>query len=303
MIFILTWNILYAGKSWEYYYKHAISDYTVGNYDSAIEYFEKAHKRNPGLYEAVNKIADIYLLKNKKAEAIDYLVKSLEINASQPDIHCMLGELYEFYLQKKEALYHYEKAVKIDPAHKKAHYDLVKYYIKEDDPTKAAEYFNTCYNLGKIEGEKYYRQGIEEAGKKHFNIALELFDEAIKENPVMTDAYFEASEIYRQNKNYSNAIKYLEKIKEIKPDYKNLYNYLGHLYLNEAMNFSGNSNKVKIRMMLLSKSSENFKTAIEKNPNDSELYYLLVRVYTYMGDDEKAYDIMRKASDLESLSD
>jgi tetratricopeptide (TPR) repeat protein len=73
-------------------------------YDSAKKAFEKAAEIEPMWPEAGNSLAAVYLLQDKKKEAIDHFVKTLAHNPKNPAATLVLGRLYE---ERKE----YEKAI------------------------------------------------------------------------------------------------------------------------------------------------------------------------------------------------
>ena len=123
--------------AWEYYYKKGVIEYKADMYTFAIDNLIKALDRNPSLYKAQNIIAEIYIKLDRKEEAIKHYRMSLNINDNQPDIHCKIGKLYEFYLEYSLSHHHYSRAVNIDPSHLKGHYNLVRYYVKKNNKDSA----------------------------------------------------------------------------------------------------------------------------------------------------------------------
>ncbi|MBN2040716.1 MAG: tetratricopeptide repeat protein [Spirochaetes bacterium] len=287
-----------AGRSWEYYYDRGISEYRFSNYNEAEYYFLRALEKNEKLYKACNLLADICLKNNRRSDALEYYIKSLEINDSQPDTHCALGEVYEFFLDFDKSLNHYRKAVEYDPNHKKSNYSLVKYYVRFKDRDNADKYIAICSKLGEM-ADEYYKQGIAWEKKKNLTEALNFFLKAADENPVMAEALFSASEVYRKERDFEKAAVYMEKINMIKPEFRNINSRLGYLYFNASLRYAGTSNKIQKRKLLLKNAVRNFQLAVKNDQDNSELYVLLAQTYRYLGEDEKAFNAMQKAAEIE----
>jgi tetratricopeptide (TPR) repeat protein len=281
---------LYPNPSWKYYFDKGVIEYKAGLYHFAIENLEKSLDKNPELYESANILGDIYLKEDNMKKALIFFEQSLKIKDDQPDIHYKIGDLYYFFLENERAFKHYLNAVSLDQNHIKAHLRLVKFYINLKDKINADKHFYLSYNLGKIKGDKYFQHAIEEEKNRNDIKAIELYQSAISNNPAQIDAYMNISNIYRLKRDYKNAVLYLEKIKEFRPDYEKAYVYLGHLYY--VGKFSGRKKRT------LHKAIMNLEKAIELNPLNSDTYLLLSEIYRFMGKDVKADEIYRKAIEI-----
>ncbi len=298
LLIILYLFIFYGtgiSKTWQYYYKKGVVEYHAEIYDYAVDNLLRALEINPGLYKAANVIAEIYEMQKNREEAIDYYNISLKINNKQPDIHCRIGELLEFFLKDDLSFSHYKGAVKIDPSHLKGHYNLVRLFNKKGDMAGAFKHFNICYDLGKLEGEKNFELASSEEYEND-DKAIELYSAAIEKNPVYIKAYFRLSEIYRRRNDYKNAILYLEKITELKPDNEKAYVYLGHLYYTYGLSWIPTKTRDTMkRRYILSRARANLEEAVRLNPGNPEACYLLSDVYIYLGEDDKAMDVQERA--------
>ena len=87
-----------------------------GLYDKAIEEFEEVLRNNPRSLEAINNLGTAYKDKGLYDQAIEAFNKTLEINPQLAIPHLNLATVY-LYKKKdtKKALYHYEKALEIEP--------------------------------------------------------------------------------------------------------------------------------------------------------------------------------------------
>ncbi|MCU0821059.1 MAG: tetratricopeptide repeat protein [Spirochaetes bacterium] len=286
---------LFAGKTWQYYHRKGVAEYNAEMYDFALENFERSLEINPSDFEAANIIAEIYLIKNKKEEAIRSFGRSLSINNNQPEILCESGTLLEFYLEYNKAFNNYLKAVDVDPDHITGHLNLIRMYTRKKDRANADKHFKICYNLGKEEGDKYYKLA---SGAESENIeeSEKLYKIAIEKNPAMTEAYFKVADIYRRKNDLDSAINYVKMITEITPYNDRAYLHLGHLYM--AKSFTGTPLKtrnVRQRKFFLDKAKASFKEALRLNPSNIEVNSFIADIYSYLGDELREIEFRQKA--------
>jgi tetratricopeptide (TPR) repeat protein len=291
IILIFITGALRSAPDWRYYYKKGLIEYREHLYEFALENLNKALERKPDLYDAANIIAHIYMQKGDRFTAEKYLLQSLSINEMQGDIHYQLGVLYDYTGQYDKALSHFLRAVEIDPSHRDAHLNLIKQYWAKGDSVNAEKHFAICYRIGKSEGLKLYREGLQQEEQKNDREALALYQRSLKACPVLTEAYFRIAEIHRRSGNITAAIRALEEIKKIRPDNDKVYIYIAHLLFTRV--------KAKNRSAILQRAIDNLHKAIEVNPKNSEPYFLLSEIYLFIGKREKAVEYNRKAAALE----
>jgi tetratricopeptide (TPR) repeat protein len=276
---------------WQYYMKKADLEFAGSKYVFALENYRRALEKNPTLYEAANRIADIYLIQNNKREALDYCEQSLKINDLQAGAHGMAGELNDFFGLDERAFAHYLRAVEIDPMMASAHLGLVRHYIDNGNRKKADEHFEACARIGREEADREYGAAREAEGKGDMTEAKRLYLSALEKSPVHIASLFALAELARREGDQDAAVAHLERIKEIRPDNEKAHIYLGHLYfLMKGM---------KKKKYLLELSAKNYRRAIALNPRNAETYLALSEVYRYMGDEERALEAEKAAHSLE----
>ncbi len=294
-IFILH-SALSPARTWQYYHKKGVVEYKEEMYDFALENLERSLELNPSDFEAANIMAEIYILKNKKEEAIVYFNRSLDINIKQPDILCKTGILLEFYLQYDSAFNNYSRAVEADPGHVNGHLNLIRMYTRKNDRANAEKHFKICYGLGKEEGDKYFKAALE-AEAAQSGDAEKLFKIAIEKNPAMTDAYFRLSDIYRRKNDADSALSYIKKIIEITPFNDRAHIHLGHLYMLKAFSgIPGKTRYIRHRKFFLEKARAGFEEALRLKPANTELYSHLADISDYLGEELRALDLRKKIS-------
>ncbi len=276
---------------WEYYYRKGSIQFKAEMYPAALENLERALDLNPSLYDAANTMAHILITLNKKREALDYLDRSLAIKPDQADIHVTAGEIRDFFGYHEAAFAHYTSAVRVDPSHIGAHFNLVRWYVERKDTVNADRHFAAAYELGREDGERFHALALEEERKGNNAGAAVLYKKAIGKNPACLEAYFALAELYRRTLHPDDAIAILESIKKIRPDNEKAHVYLGHLYYVKR--------HARNRKYILTQAIRNFERAREINPANPETLYGLSEVYHHMGERDRADELREAAMALE----
>jgi tetratricopeptide (TPR) repeat protein len=277
--------------SWEYYCEKGLIEYRSGMYEDAVFNMGKCLEFNPRSFDAANILAEINYKKNKIFKAIEYYKLSLTINDNQPDIHCIIGELYEFTSEKDLAFRHFVRATEIDRNHIRAHCNLVRYFIGKNDRASAESHFRISYNQAMLRSGRFLSEASDAERDGRLGRAAALYKKAVDEGPSILEAYLGLYEIHRRMNDYKAAAEILEKLKFIRPDYEKAYVLLGSLYFTQRLPGK--------RKMYIDKAVANLKKAIELNPNNSETYYTLSDVFRFVHKYDEARMYEEKAQVLE----
>jgi len=284
-------KIIYPARSWKYYFKKGSIQFRYEMYDYSLFNMIKALEINPKLYKAANILAEIYKIKNKNLTAIEYYKISLKINSEQPETLYRLGKLYEFYFENKKAFSCFKDAVKFNPSHIKANLSLVRHFIRENNKKLAHRHFMISYNLSKKNSWNNYLEALEAEKKDNIEKAVKIYETIIINNPALIEAYKRLYEIHRKNNKFVKAVKYLEKLKFVKPDYEMAYISLGHIYFSQKLPGK--------RKHYIDLAIKNLKKAIKINPKNYDTYMTLSRIYQYIGMNLEAEKMKKKASEAE----
>lgn len=280
----------------DFFYRRGLVQYRARLYRFAIEDMEKALAINPSHFEAANVLGKIYESKKLMKKALDYYGMSLATNPSQPDIHYRTAVLYDFFYNTRASSRHYLKAVELDPAHREAHLKLVRHYIVEKKDTAAADrHLSESYQLGKPEGDPILKEADREYGKGNEKSALGLYRKAVKKNPADLAVYFRIAEIYRRERNYRQAVRWLEKVKHIRPDNERAHVLLGDLYFTTPLSHN--------RKFLIDMAIKNLEIALTINPKNRDATLLLAEIHRSIGQGEKAEKLFREYEKMEAEGD
>ena len=262
----------------------------------ALHYYKKSVSIEPNQPSIHTKIGLLYEFFSEDDKAMNHYKKALKFNSKNVDANLYLSRL----LFKRKKIKHskelftiaynegLKKSQKFYMLGKSAEKKGIEYIQSRYD--KASKIFNSVilYNKKAIKDiEKlkvkytaiFFYKAIKQLnirlGIIHYKRAILYYRIAINENPAHIEAYTAISKIARKMKKFSTAVKILEKLKSIKPDYEQAYILLAHLYFTKPL-------KGK-RSFHLYKTIKYIKKAIMLNPNNKENYIFLSRVYFLMG--------------------
>ena len=152
----------------EAYYNLGLAYGSLGQYQKAIEYFQKSIQLDPNLAEAYYFLGNAYVRLGQYQQAIEYYQKSLQLNPNDASAYNNLGLAYRKIGQYQKAIEYCQKALQLDPNFAKAYYNLGVAYLNLGQYQKAKE------NLLKAK-ELFQKQGDYQGSQ--------LVDEALKELP------------------------------------------------------------------------------------------------------------------------
>jgi tetratricopeptide (TPR) repeat protein len=259
----------------EYYLRKGKLQFRAEMYDYAVLNLQLALDGNPDLNEALNILADIYIMRNNRQKGIELLERSLAINSRQGDIHTKIGELYMFFAEDRLAVHHFKEAVKLKPNNIRANLNLSRYYILEGKKKLSEKHFRISYSAGKIKAARFYNGGISAYSEGKYEKGIENLRKAIELGPAYTEAYVALADIYRNRKRYRKAADIMERLKFIKPDYEKAYLYLGSIYFNRKLPGK--------RIYYINLAIKNLEKAIEINPKNPDTYFFLGDIHRFIG--------------------
>ncbi len=197
------------------------------NYNKAfsnnISLWTRESKINPNstiYYQLGSSYQNIYDYKN----ALIYFKKSIELNPNFAISYHNLGVIYQIQKEYLLAIDNYQKAIKI------GHRDIDKTYSNLGDIhlqfhrySKAIESYNKVKNKQLINQQlisAYNNLALTYNQKRQYLQALEMLNKVIDLDPNNYQAIQNIGIVYLNLEDHNNAIKYLEKAMQIKPNQK-----------------------------------------------------------------------------------
>jgi len=121
----------------EVWYRGGLDSLWLGNYDSALGYFETAANRNPRRPETWIQIGYCKVKQGRNDEAIRAYKRALQLSPQSSEAYNKLGDAYFFAGRFNEAIEAYKQAARLQPEQAEAHYNLALAYLEIGDRESA----------------------------------------------------------------------------------------------------------------------------------------------------------------------
>ena len=139
-------------------YRNGLESLWLGNYDSAVGYFENAVNRNPKRADAWVKVGYCKVKQGKNQEAIRAYLEALQLKPNDADIHNKLGDAYYYAGRMREAIDEYTEAARLRPECAEFFYNLAIAYFESGNLTMAANEARILQRLDQKLYERYLRE-------------------------------------------------------------------------------------------------------------------------------------------------
>ena len=119
-------------------YQNGLESLWLGNYESALGYFQNAVNKNPRRADAWIQVGYCKVKQGKNLEAIRAYQRALELKPTAAAIHNKLGDAYYYAGRLREAIESYSNAVRLEPDYAEGYYNLAVTYYETGNRTMAA---------------------------------------------------------------------------------------------------------------------------------------------------------------------
>lgn len=255
----------------------------TGQDDKLLVFREKLVELNGYDFESTLQLLSLYLKSKRTAEAKKLVSKFQDVHPQDPRGWFLLGNIYEMEQDTIRAIQHYRKALQMDPENPRTQIQLYRLYRDREDWQGLVDAFSEVVRQDSLdyrarlllaEGLFYLRKYPE---------AKKILRPVIDNSEFRVDAFQMLGRIAADEKNYSEAESFFDKI--IKEEPKNKYAWL---YLSILYNQQGQTQK----------ALKTLQDAISMLPEDPDLlgYYgsLLMQQKKYqeaLAPLEKAYQL------------
>ncbi|HEX8843945.1 MAG TPA: trypsin-like peptidase domain-containing protein [Pyrinomonadaceae bacterium] len=142
----------------EWWYRNGLNSLWLGNYDSALGYFENAVNKNPNRAEAWIQVGYCKVKQGKNSDAIKAFQRAIQLRPNSFEAHNKLGDAYYYAGRFYEAIEAYKKAARLRPEMAEAYYNLGMTYLETGDRAAANAQLRTLQPLD----EKLYKKLLSE---------------------------------------------------------------------------------------------------------------------------------------------
>jgi S1-C subfamily serine protease len=122
----------------DWWYRNGLNSLWLGNYDSALGYFETAVNKNPARADAWIQVGFCKVKQGKNQDAIRAFEQALKLTPNSYEALNKLGDAYYYAGNYYKALEAYKRAVALRPEEAEGHYNLALAYLEIGDHDAAA---------------------------------------------------------------------------------------------------------------------------------------------------------------------
>ncbi|TVM03854.1 MAG: hypothetical protein CV087_03025 [Candidatus Brocadia sp. WS118] len=155
----------------------------LGDYDQALECFERAKKTDTEEFDICMDIAETKRLANKNEDALKIIKSFSQSHGKDPEFHYQLGHCLDVLGEYDDALNHYEQSLRIDPNYAKSLFRMAFNYDLNGEDEKAIEYYERCINLCPNHKNAFINLGILYEDKGNFDDAVYCFETVLDAEP------------------------------------------------------------------------------------------------------------------------
>ena len=162
--------------------------FQAGDFNKAIEFFEKGSAKFPESVEVNYDLGVSYLRSGRTEEAIARLQKALALNPNLIEAYFALGECYFAKGESQNALDAFSRALEIEPGNAQVFYNLGIVYYNNDKTDEAVLSFEKAKELNPKFTSTYYQLGLALIKKGDFAKAIEAFEMFLSLEPSAPEA-------------------------------------------------------------------------------------------------------------------
>jgi tetratricopeptide (TPR) repeat protein len=196
----------------------ALKQKVVGNPQKAVLYLNSCLEIDPNSSAAMYELANMHIANNDLYSASKLLEKATAINPQNKWFKILLTRIYQQTGKNAEAATLFDQLSKMDPE------NLEYIYLKADELAKAKKYDEAIRVLNELEKKTGINEQVSTA-KQEILIQAGKIKEAYAEiqrlitsNPSDTRYYGLLADMYNDQGDKENALKYYRKIQEMEPD-------------------------------------------------------------------------------------
>ena len=195
--------------------------YNAGDYNGAVECFNKAIELNPALDMAYCNLGAIYSSSGNFDKAAEYFNNAVKLNSQNDLAWNNLGLLYKQQGQYNQAVEYYNKALELNPKNSTAWYNLALTYNAMGNYYQAVDCYQETVKLKQNDSVIWNNFGFAYRKLNQFDKAIECYTKSVEINPKYDNAWSNLGAAYFYSGNYQKALECFNKALELNPDKEN----------------------------------------------------------------------------------
>lgn len=255
-------------------------------YDDALNLLDQVIKEDPGIMEARQVRANIYLQLDRAEEAVEECKEALKVDTDYNAAVFTLAQAYRKLGKFDEAIAGFERAIQLDPRDAKPHVNLGEIYLDKKDLDRAIAHFEQAIQIDPEHSSLAHNNlGAALLEKKMPERAEQEILKALELRPRIPDAHYNLGLVFEGRGDLARAAEEYKKEIEIHPGAHPAHFNLALLYG---------------KMGRLEEQVDELKEAIKADPNFARAYLFLAKAYLDMDANfEEAIGLAKKGLELE----
>jgi arylsulfatase A-like enzyme/tetratricopeptide (TPR) repeat protein len=204
--------------------------------EEAAEECREALKIDPEYNAAIFTLALAYKRLKKYDEAIAGFNRALQLDPRDPKPHVNLGEIYLENKDLDQAIASFEQAISVDPEHSSlAHNNLGAAFLEKKLPERAEQELLKALELRPRIPDAHYNLGLLYEEKGDIGRAIEEYKKEIELHPAAHPAHFNLALLYGKTGRLREGVQELQRAIDAEKGFARAYLFLAkaHLDLNE----------------------------------------------------------------------
>lgn len=214
----------------------------AGDVDAAVAAYERLLAKEPDLPGLRERLADIYLTRDRREQAQKQLEALSLSQPTNPLPHYYLGLIALEQDRSADAITHFERALILRPNSEPLHLDLAAALLDHNEPAKALEVLNRARQRFRSSHQLEYLTALAHLRAKdyaqairHF-IAAEATGATARPDGPGPVFHFQFGIAYERSQDFVNAAVQFGRAIEQKPDFAEALNYLGYMWAERGEN-------------------------------------------------------------------
>ncbi len=187
------------------YYDSANKEYSDGNYQTALYYLDEIIKENDNVYEVYVLRSKVNLKLGNKEQAEKDIQKALDIYDDY-EAHFIYGKILFDNSDFNNALYHFSKAVELNPRFTEGYLNRAYTYYKINEFEKAIKDYEKAYELDPNSSVPFVNIGFIYGLLGQNELAIQYYSNAIILNPKDFNAYYNRAGELLTKRKYQEAL-------------------------------------------------------------------------------------------------
>ena len=178
---------LNSNDSWSYY---ALGEITAKqDLELAIKYYQQAIQLNPNFSWSHYNLGLIFQQRKDLKSAKCYYQQAVQLDTNFFWSHYFLAEVLT-NLKDDAAIYHYREAIRLDPQHYRAYYQIARHLQQQNQLEQATKYYYRAIELNKTDYNCYYHLGQTLIQLQKYVEAIKCYELAIELQPNSIQSHF-----------------------------------------------------------------------------------------------------------------